>query len=214
VRRFFYEGGFNYETDNHNRLESREAQADYRIEFQNSDVLSIEGFRNYELLRRPLALTPTMKVPAGTYGFSHMRTAWAPGQQHRLSGVAAVDVGEFYDGNKQTVSLNARYGFSRQLGVEPNISLNWIERAGTRVLVRATGARTTFTMTPRMFVSALVQYASATNTISTNFRFRWEYQPGSELFVVYTDGHDTLELGRPSLQNRGIVVKANKLFRF
>src|SRR5207253_266571 len=102
-----------------------------------------------------------------------------------------------------------------QLGVEPNISLNWIDRAGTRVLIRATGARTTFTMTPRMFVSALVQYASASNTISTNFRFRWEYQPGSELFVVYTDGHDTQDvLGRPALQNRGIVVKANRLFRF
>jgi Domain of unknown function (DUF5916) len=215
VRRFLYEGGYNYETDNRNRLESREAQADYRIEFQNSDVVSVEGFRNYELLRAPLKLASTLRVPAGTYGFSHVRTAWAPGQQHRLSGTAALDVGEFYDGTKRTVSMNARYGFTRQLGVEPNISLNWIEREGTRVLVRATGARTTFTMTPRMFVAALVQYASATNSLSTNFRFRWEYQPGSELFVVYTDGHDTLApTGQSSLQNRGIVIKANRLFRF
>ncbi len=59
-------------------------------------------------------------------------TAWAPGQQHRLSGIAAFDVGEFYDGTKKTASLNARFGFSTQLGVEPNISLNWIERQGTR----------------------------------------------------------------------------------
>jgi hypothetical protein len=66
-----------------------------------------------------------------------------------------------------------------------------------------------------MFVSALIQYASSTNTVSTNFRFRWEYQPGSELFVVYTDGHDTqAALGKASLQNRGIVIKANRLFRF
>ena len=69
-------------------------------------------------------------------------------------------------------------------------------------------------MTPRMFVSALVQYTSAANSLSTNFRFRWEYQPGSEFFVVYTDGHDTqAALGTPSLQNRGIVVKVNRLFR-
>jgi hypothetical protein len=124
-------------------------------------------------------------------------------------------VGQFYDGTKKTLSLNARYGFSRQFGVEPNISLNWVERVGTSALIRATGARTTFTMTPRMFVSALVQYASSTNTVSTNFRFRWEYQPGSELFVVYTDGHDTQALlGKPALQNRGVVIKANRLFRF
>ncbi|MEQ1909185.1 MAG: DUF5916 domain-containing protein [Vicinamibacterales bacterium] len=215
VRRFSYEGSYNYETDDTNRLESREAQADYRIEFQNSDVLSVEGFRNYELLRRPLTLASNVRVPVGTYGFSHMRTAWSLGQQHRLSGIAAVDVGEFYDGTKKTLSLNARYGFSRQFGVEPNISLNWVERVGTRALIRATGARTTFTMTPRMFVSALVQYASSTSTVSTNFRFRWEYQPGSELFVVYTDGHDTAALpGKTALQNRGVVIKANRLFRF
>ena len=93
LRRFSYDGSYNYETDNTNRLESREVQADYRIEMQNSDVLSVEGFRNYELLRKPLSLASNVRVPAGSYGFTHLRTAWAPGQQHRLSGVVAVDVG-------------------------------------------------------------------------------------------------------------------------
>ena len=132
VRRFIYEGGYNYETDDANRLESREVQADFRIERQNSDVLSVEAFRNYELLRKPLLLAPSIRVPAGSYGFSHVRSALSLGQQHRLSGVAAVDAGEFYDGTKQTFTLNARYGFTRQLGVEPNVSLNWVER-GRRV---------------------------------------------------------------------------------
>lgn len=128
VRRFSYEAEYNYETDNTNRLESREVQGDYRIEMQNSDVLSVEAFRNDEFLRQTLSLVSNVKVPAGTYGFSHLRTAVALGQQHRLSGVAAVDTGQFYDGTKQTFSLNARYGFTPQLGVEPNVSLNWVER--------------------------------------------------------------------------------------
>ena len=214
VRRVSYEGGYNYETDNTNRLESREVRGDYRVELQNSDVLTVEATRNYELLRKPLALASNVGVPAGSYGFSHLRTSMSLGQQHRLSGVAAFDTGQFYDGTKQTASLNARYGFTRQLGVEPNVSLNWVERAGTSALIRATGARATFTVTPRMFVSALVQYSSSGHALSTNFRFRWEYQPGSELFVVYTDGRDTAAaLGAPTLQNRGIVIKANRLFR-
>ena len=214
VRRVSYEGGYNYETDNTNRLESREVRGDYRVELQNSDVLTVEATRNYELLRKPLALASNVGVPAGSYGFSHLRTSMSLGQQHRLSGVAAFDTGQFYDGTKQTASLNARYGFTRQLGVEPNVSLNWVERAGTSALIRATGARATFTVTPRMFVSALVQYSSSGHALSTNFRFRWEYQPGSELFVVYTDGRDTAAArGAPTLQNRGIVIKANRLFR-
>lgn len=215
IRRYSYEGSFNYESDNTNRLQSREAQADWRLDRQNIDVFHVEAFRNFERLTKPLALATGVTVPIGSYGFSHVRVAWAPGQQHALSGTVSFDAGQFYDGTKRTVSMNARYGFSRQLGVEPNISLNWVERAGSSAVVKGTGARTTFTMTPRMVVAALVQYASATNAVSTNLRFRWEYQPGSELFVVYTDGHDTLAAnGTPSLQSRGVVVKMNRLLRF
>ncbi|MCH7749549.1 MAG: hypothetical protein IH939_15790 [Acidobacteria bacterium] len=51
--------------------------------------------------------------------------------------------------------------------------------------------------------------------LSTNVRLRWEYQPGSELFVVYNDQRDT-ELGRgvPMLENRAFIVKVTRLFRF
>ena len=69
-------------------------------------------------------------------------------------------------------------------------------------------------MTPRMFITALVQYASSTLNLSANVRFRWEYMPGSELFVVYTEGRDTSIPNVTALQNRGLVVKINKLLRF
>ena len=54
---------------------------------------------------------------------------------------------------------------------------------------------------------------SADNTFSSNVRYRWEYIPGSEFFVVWTDEHDT----RPNsvgLRNRAFVVKLTRLLRF
>ena len=48
-----------------------------------------------------------------------------------------------------------------------------------------------------MFVSGIVQYNSAGTSFGSNVRFRWEYRPGSELFVVYTDDYNTEEL-RPT----------------
>ena len=44
--------------------------------------------------------------------------------------------------------------------------------------------------------------------------FRWEYEPGSDLFVVYSDGRLTDEAGFPLLLNRTFAVKFTKLFRF
>ena len=53
-----------------------------------------------------------------------------------------------------------------------------------------------------------------TEALSSNFRFRWEYRPGSEMFVVYTDERDTSLSGFPFLRNRAFVVKVNRLLRF
>jgi len=216
IRKFYFDSSFNYTTDNDNHLESRQAMGAFRVELQNSDAFHIEYLREYEFLRRPFQVADTVRIPIGGYDFDHVRVAYSPGQQHRLSGTAAIDIGDFYDGTKKTAALQARLGVTSQLGIEPNVSLNWIDRAAASDLVTAAGARTTFTMTPRMFVAALVQYASSTTSLSTNLRFRWEYQPGSELFVVCTEGRDTLPLtgGGTALENRGFVVKINRLIRF
>ena len=66
-----------------------------------------------------------------------------------------------------------------------------------------------------MFASALLQFSSVDRTFGTNLRYRWEYQPGSEIFLVYTDEHDTSSArGLLTLRNRAFVVKVNRLFRF
>src|SRR5688572_28686318 len=74
--------------------------------------------------------------------------------------------------------------------------------------------RATYTVTPRLFVSGIVQSNSTTNSMGSNLRLRWEYLPGSELFVVYTDDYDT-ESGPQStaLRNRAFVIKVTRLFR-
>ena len=50
--------------------------------------------------------------------------------------------------------------------------------------------------------------------MSTNLRMRWEYQPGSEFFLVYSDGRTTVGPNYPELENRSIVVKLTKLLRW
>ena len=66
----------------------------------------------------------------------------------------------------------------------------------------------------RVSGSALLQYNSSTDTVASNVRLRWEYAPGSELFVVYNEQRDTLARRFPTLTNRAVIVKVKRLFRF
>ena len=59
-----------------------------------------------------------------------------------------------------------------------------------------------------------MQFNSRSESFSTNLRLRWEWAPGSELFLVYTEDRDTGVTERWSgLLNRGFVIKVNRLFR-
>jgi hypothetical protein len=56
--------------------------------------------------------------------------------------------------------------------------------------------------------------AAGADTFSANVRFRWEWAPGSELFLVYTEDRNPDVTDRWStLRNRGFVIKVNRLLR-
>jgi hypothetical protein len=214
VRKYYYEGNLDYLTDTRNVLQSRAASAAWRMELQNSDLISVTYVRNYEFLSTPFLLSDDVRVPIGRYEFGSVAASYNPGQQHRVSGSATVEVGSFYDGDKTTTSFRGRASITTRLAVEPNVSLNWIDLPGHAFTNTVVGQRALYSMTPRMFFTALVQYSSSTTSLSANIRFRWEYMPGSELFVVYSEGRDTAPPGRTPLETRGVVVKINKLLRF
>jgi hypothetical protein len=65
-----------------------------------------------------------------------------------------------------------------------------------------------------MFASALLQDNSTNHVVSANARLRWEYAPGSELFVVWNEERDTVAPRFPDLANRSFIVKVNRLLRF
>jgi len=104
-------------------------------------------------------------------------------------------------------AVDADFGMDVKYGNHVELAEGWFT-------ARLVGSRVTYTMTPRMFAGTPLQYNSATNTLSSNARLRWEYRPGSELFVVYDEQRDTLGVGVPGLSNRSSTVKVSRLLRF
>ena len=214
VRKFTWEGSVDYITDGAGRLETRLQRGQFVTELENGDLLFALATDNYEFLKAPFDITDEVTIPVGGYSFVNYRAGYSLAQQKIVSGGVAVDFGKFYGGDKTTISyFRGRVGVTPQLTLEPSVSFNWIDLPQGSFTTELVSTRVTYTLTPRMFVAALVQYNSEDNALGSNIRWRWEYQPGSELFVVYTDERDTLN-PRPILQNRAFVVKLTRLFRF
>ena len=159
-----------------------------------------------------------LTLSPGGYHFTDLEGTYFLGAQHRLTGLFTVRVGEYFSGNIRSAGFNrGRLAVTSALSVEPSISVNWIDTPGGSFRTALLVSRVTYTFTPRMFFSGLLQYNSASDTVSSNLRLRWEFRPGSELFVVYTEARDTDPL-RPAyysrLRNRGLILKVTRLLRF
>ena len=215
VRQLFWEGRFDYITSRAGVLETREAQGRFAIRFENSDEFDVTYTRTYEFLDEPFPIAPAVTIPVGGYSFQDVRTSFTLGTQRKLAGTVAAQHGSFFSGNKTSLELiSGRLKLTPRLSVEPGASFNWVDLPEGDFTTELATARTTYTMTPWMFVSALLQYNSSNNSLGVNVRFRWEYQPGSELFVVYNEQRNTLTPRSPELENRAFIIKVNRFFRF
>ena len=213
VRKFYVENTLNYFETPTGRLESRDYTASFRTELQTSDQINTYYLRNYDYLERPFQIAPGIVLPVGPYSWQQGQLAYVAGSQRRVSGTTTYTFGTYYNGTQQSLSYRGRIAVATQLSFEPNVSINWLDLEQGKFTTSLFGTRVTVPLTPRMFTSVLLQYNSSNKSYSTNARFRWEHQPGSELFVVYSEGRNTTGPGYPDLDTRGFVVKINRLFR-
>ena len=214
IRRYYSAGSFAYIDNNAGRPETRDWDGELATEFHNADRLFAGYSNTYEFLARPFPIAPGIVLPVQGYNFASVRSGFTLGQQRPVAGTFTLESGTFYSGHKTTFSWSrGRVNVTRRLSLEPRFSFDKVDLVEGSFTSRLIGSRITFTVTPLMFVSSLVQYSSTTNVVAANVRLRWEYQPGSELFVVWNEQRDALAHGFPGLLNRALIVKINRLFR-
>ena len=215
VRKFYYQAGAQSFRNDDGHLESEELSGEFKTEFESSDEIQLSYHSNFERLFVPFHIAPGVTVPIGDYDNTTLRGEVTIGQQRTASGLLFFEQGAFYNGDRRVFGYSSgRVKINSHLAVEPGLSINRVTLPYGSFTAKLMTSRVTYTITPLMFVSSLVQFNSSNNSVSTNARLRWEYRPGSELFVVYNEGRDTQTRGIPDLHNRSLIVKVNRLLRF
>jgi hypothetical protein len=229
VRKFTFASSAEYIENQAGAVDARGFAGSFNTEFETSDQLSFSVNQDYEFIRQ--AFTPSgspTPIAVGGYTFGTVSAAYSLGAQRRVSGTLTVQAGEYYDGTIRSITFgpgmsgfaSSRIAVSQHLAIEPTFSITSIDRPSGSFTTRLARTRVDYGFSPLMFASGLFQYSSADKAFSTNLRFRWEYAPGSELFLVYTDERDTTPDAIMTattvrgLKNRAFVVKVNRLLRF
>lgn len=191
VRQLELEGSVNYFENHDGRVESRTYSAQARLQRQDSSNAHISLTRDYDYLPQPFPIAGT-SLPAGGYEWDTASLGFGTNQSRRVYGGATVDVGGYYNGDKQTVRTNLSFLISRTLLFEPNYTWNRITLPGREVYTtNVLNFRVSHSFSPDLYWKTFVQYNDERRAANLNLLFWYVYRPGSDLYIVYNNGWDT-----------------------
>ena len=215
VRKYTYEVNFDqFASDSTGLIESQEIKGRFRTEFQSADRIDVDYVNQYEFLTKPFKITDGVVIPVGGYYFENVRASILFARHRRFNGTLKIQAGDFFGGKRTEVSYKGRAQLTTGFVIEPSVAVNWIDLPQGKFSTEIGQMRFIYSMTPRMFIEALTQYTSRDKSVSSNVRYRWEYQPGSDIYIVYSEGRDSRMRGFSGLLNRGVAIKFTRLLRF
>ena len=168
VRRYNWHSSGTYIENWAGRVDTRQVNSEMTFEFQNSDMLYVGGQSTYEFLPQPLRIVG-LTVPVGGYDYASGWIGANFGRQRRVSGTIFLERGTFYDGTRTALNITqGRFSPTPQLAIEPTYQGNWVDLPVGKSTTHLAGTRVTYTVTPTMFTSALVQYNTGARSVSAN----------------------------------------------
>jgi len=201
---------FSYLTDREGRLLTQFLHLDYDMFLKRGDKLSIAHNRYFERLDLPFEIVPGVIIPVGDYEFNDIQFEAASDPSRVVWAKALYTFGTFWGGRKKNWDLGAGFRVGPRFNFEAGVNLNDITLAGGQFKTTLVRSRVAYDFNTKIFLSGLVQYDNLTDQFLSNFRLRYNYEPLSDIFLVYNESRLRMD---PTLIDRAIILKITKLFR-
>ena len=195
-----------------NSIESRLNGAWTAAYTNSGDLFLLEDWVDYENVSAPFDLPHNVTVPAGQYTFNvaHFHTETAPGRF--LSGVLDVQCCGFYGGSLLQTDLTVNANPNETFTISARHTMQKIDMPTGHVIIHVGTLDMSMNFTPDMQLRGQAEYDNISNDLNFSLRYRWEFEPGSELLVVA--GDDATFNGHYYQSHTSQVsVRVGKIFR-
>jgi hypothetical protein len=179
-------------TDLGNNLESRENGVWGGFLTQSVDSAFINIFNSYENVLSPFELPKGVIVPAGEYEWTNATLSLESSASRPISLRVEVACCSFFSGDRLRTfaGMNWRPNSTFDIGMQHQFQNITLPTGDVEIQIYAMNVSINFT--PDMQLRTQVQYDNISETFGLSSRYRWEFDPGSELFVSLGESGELL----------------------
>ncbi len=168
-------------------LESRNNQLGFQLLTKLGWNYTISLNNNKEFLLEELQLAGGITLDADEYNFNSVSAALISPVTQRISYAATLDIGNFYDGKKTTLSVSPFMNITPDFILQGSLSYNKLSFKSMNIYKDITLAsfKLLYTFSTKFTLSSQLQYNSLSKTYAGNFRLRYNPKEGNDFFLVY-----------------------------
>ena len=172
-------------TDLSNRLETRANQFSISVETNAADQAELDFTSYFELVPAPFDIADTIIVPAGRYDWTNFELGFETSDARPVALGVEVTCCSFYNGSAFELSVEVGFRPNEYFEIVPGYEATFIDLPTGSVDIHVAEVTTVVNFTPDMQLALQAQYDNISQDFGFLARYRWEYLPGSELFVAF-----------------------------
>ncbi len=205
--------GFAFVRNGDRSIESAEVGPEWEFSAKSGVGGTLEAKVLFEDLLTPFPLSEEVVVPAGSYTFFRVGASYHVSHTRLFQLRPHVEAGAFYDGWQATAGVSPIWYDSPHMELSGFYRFDRIRFPDRDQAFDAHLARLRIgtALNTKVSTNAFIQFNSATNTVSANVRFRYNFREGNDLWIVYDEGMNTdrrrLTPTLPFTDIRTILVK-------
>lgn len=188
----------------------RKHTAEFSVVFRDSAQVRITHRGYFDRLQQDFEIQDDVIIPKGAYDYGEWTLVWTSDPSRMFSGSVTLSRGDFWNGDKDTIQVGARYRPSARFNTELTFAQDDVTLPGGAFLARVARLRLGYAFTTHAFLDAFLQYNSEDRTVASNIRFNLIHRPLSDIFVVFTENRPTYA----AASNRVLSVKYTHLLPF
>lgn len=173
--------------------ESRGISPGMEFEFKGGTELRFGTISSYESVADSFSISDLFITP-GDYWFHEVEANLMLPRSLLFRGDFGGSIGRFYDGTRTSLRLNPAWNQSKHLELGAGYEVNRLDfpDRGVATTAHLARLRVQVALNTRVQMSTFAQYNSANDLASFNARFRYHFREGTDLWLVYNEGVNTL----------------------
>jgi len=149
-------------------------------------------------------------IPVGNYKHSELQLVMSTNANKAVSLSTRTVIGGYFGGDRIANSGTLKIRLGDKFNSSFTLNHNDLRLPNGDLTAIVSGARLSYSFTPRMFVQSLVQHNNVSNITSVNARFGWLRNANTGLFVVFNiiKDDDIIDV----LNNQSVTIKYTHRF--